>query len=304
MITKYKRNHYIYTKFKKVFDSDEFKDFSIKMMQHLAVREKSDPNKLGTLTETVLPFVNTNLQNVNMAVHKIDGTVNQLSQDVTNMAQDLNTDLVDIKDDINSNVTGQITVIKEVFKEELSKSSSVIHDQMKMQLANWNYKQADSLVAHADEILMVTSGDHNDSLQIVGKGCPIEKKVTTSIINLPAKRSIDEISKINGDDQKYKIPDSFHSFNSIIDHYYNDVEPYEKAGHGHKWRTHLTKAEKRRFTRMKRVITAFRKKLLVQDDENVKEQFEGFYTLNNKSLAKLADVYSKNIIASDILNNK
>ena len=176
MISQLKRDHYIHRKFEKVFDSDAFKDFSIKMVQHLEVREKSDPNKLGTLTETVLPFVNTNLQNVNMAVHKIDGTVNQLSQDVTNMAQDLNTDLVDIKDDINSNVTGQITVIKEVFKEELSKSSSVIHDQMKMQLANWNYKQADSLVAHADEILMVTSGDHNDSLQIVGKGCPIEKK--------------------------------------------------------------------------------------------------------------------------------
>ena len=55
---------------------------------------------------------------------------------------------------------------------------------------------------------------------------------------------------------------------------------------------------------MKRVITAFRKKMLVQDDEIVKEQFEDFYTLNNKSLAKLADVYSKNIIASDIVNNK
>ena len=73
-----------------------------------------------------------------------------------------------------------------------------------------------------------------------------EKKVT-SILNLPTKRSINEISNSNNGDQKCKIPDSFDpfgSFNSIIDYYYNDVEPYEKAGHSHKWRTHSIKAEK------------------------------------------------------------
>ena len=46
---------------------------------------------------------------------------------------------------------------------------------------------------------------------------------------------------------------------------------------------------------MKRIINAFRKKLLDEDGEKIKEQFEEFYTSNNKSLAKLADVYAKKV---------
>ena len=65
--------------------------------------------------------------------------------------------------------------MKEIFKDELSKSSSILHDHIKMKIANWNYKMSDSLVAQADEILKVTSGDENGNLQIVSKRCAIEK---------------------------------------------------------------------------------------------------------------------------------
>ena len=71
---------------------------------------------------------------------KIDGTVHQLSQEVTNMTQNISIDLVDMKEEIKDNVTDHITVMKGVFKDGLYKSSSLIHDQMKTQIANWNYR--------------------------------------------------------------------------------------------------------------------------------------------------------------------
>ena len=46
---------------------------------------------------------------------------------------------------------------------------------------------------------------------------------------------------------------------------------------------------------MMRIINAFRKKLLDEDVDTVKEEFETFYKSNNKSFAKLADVYAKQI---------
>ena len=46
---------------------------------------------------------------------------------------------------------------------------------------------------------------------------------------------------------------------------------------------------------MKRIMKAFRKKLLDEDVDKVKEEFETFYRSNNKSFAKLADVYAKKI---------
>ena len=227
MISKGKREHYVYTKFKDVFDTNAFKDYSKKMIQHLEVREKMDPNKLSTLTETVLPYVNGNLEDVNMAVHKIDGTVNQLSQEVTNMTQEISTDLVGIKEEIKDNASGHITVMKHIFKDELYKNSHIIRDQMKTQIANWNYKQADSLVAQADEILQITNddGDHD--------------KVDTN------KRSIHEISDSPHKHEQYQIPETFDTFQKLLEHYYNDAEPYEKAGGGNKWRRHLTEAEKK-----------------------------------------------------------
>ena len=63
-------------------------------------------------------------------------------------------------------------------------------------------------------------------------------------------------------------------------------------------KTYLTQAETRKFQGMKRVITAFTKKLLVGNvpfDEQIKEQFEELYT-SKKSFVALADVYAKNIL--------
>ena len=48
---------------------------------------------------------------------------------------------------------------------------------------------------------------------------------------------------------------------------------------------------------MKRIMKAFRKKLLDEDVDKVTKDFETFYTSNNRSFARLADVYAKKIIS-------
>lgn len=95
------------------------------------------------------------------------------------------------------------------------------------------------------------------------------------------------------------IPCSFDTFKSILIHYYEVVLPLESSGCANKWRNHLNKGEKKRFQRFKRVIDAFRKKLLddtISSNNEIKKQFEDSFQTNRKSLAALADVYAKNIL--------
>ena len=102
------------------------------MMQHLNVKEKSDPNKLGTLTETVLPYVNGNSQNVNISVNNMDWAMKQLYQDVISITQDLSINFMDMKDEINANVREHISFMKEILKEEIGKRSMLIKVTMTM----------------------------------------------------------------------------------------------------------------------------------------------------------------------------
>ena len=49
MSGKGKREHFVFIELIEVFESEAFEDLSAKMIQHLSVKEKNDPNKLGTL---------------------------------------------------------------------------------------------------------------------------------------------------------------------------------------------------------------------------------------------------------------
>ena len=64
MIRQYNHTHYIYKQFDKVFESDIFNNYANQMVEYLKLSEKTDPNKLGILTETVLPYVNSNIENI------------------------------------------------------------------------------------------------------------------------------------------------------------------------------------------------------------------------------------------------
>ena len=81
------------------------------------------------------------------------------------------------------------------------------------------------------------------------------------------------------------------------EHWDTVVDDREKK-QGYKWRIHLSAAERKRFTRMKRVVTSFKKELLTSRNQySTIEGFESYYSNNNKSLAKLADIYVKNLKA-------
>ena len=127
----------------------------------------------------------------------------------------------------------------------------------------------------------------------------LQLKTVTKLTTLPAKRSLNETSTTTPGDTKHKITISFNSFNSIIDHNYTNVERLQNAGCGTKWRNKFTQAERKIFQRMERVIKAFWMKLLldnVSSNEEIKEKFETYSTLENKSWVALADAYSKKII--------
>ena len=133
MIGKGKRTHYVYDEmFKEVFHSDAFKDYTSKMLNHLSVQEKMDPNELGTLTETVLPYVNGNLLNVNMTLNSMDDTVARLSQDVVCMETNLSDNIVE-----HSRVITQlwdeekVLIAKEYTKLATIKNSYDIADRLR-----------------------------------------------------------------------------------------------------------------------------------------------------------------------------
>ena len=52
------------------------------MVEHLKLSEKTDPNKLGILNETVLPYVNNNIKNVNGRIQRIKFVFKKLTTDI------------------------------------------------------------------------------------------------------------------------------------------------------------------------------------------------------------------------------
>ena len=77
-----------------MFHSDAFKNYTSKITNHLSVKEDMDPHKLGTLKETVLLYMNGDLQKVNITQNTIDNTVARLSQDVVSMETNVSENIV------------------------------------------------------------------------------------------------------------------------------------------------------------------------------------------------------------------
>ena len=66
-----------------------------------------------------------------------------------------------------------------------------------------------------------------------------------NVMTTTKKRSFDDIIDTDDDNATYIIPVSFDSFKCMLQHYETCVEPLESSGQGHKWKQHLTKAEKK-----------------------------------------------------------
>ena len=82
MIRQYNCTHYIYKQFDKVFESDAFYNCTDHMVEYLKLNEKTDPNKLGTLTDIVLPYANNNLKNIHGSIQNIKFVFKKLKTDI------------------------------------------------------------------------------------------------------------------------------------------------------------------------------------------------------------------------------
>ena len=71
MICQYNFTHCIYKQFDKVFESNASNKYVDQMVDHLKLSENTDSNKLGILTDTVLPYVNNNLENMNVSIQNM-----------------------------------------------------------------------------------------------------------------------------------------------------------------------------------------------------------------------------------------
>ena len=95
---------------------------------------------------------------------------------------------------------------------------------------------------------------------------------------------------------RYEIPTAFPTFKSILVHWYGVVK---KRSHGRDttWRRHLSKAEKKKFQRVQRVMDAYSKLITNGTDlQEAEGRFEQFYKSNNYSLSALSDKFAKNIL--------
>ena len=68
-----------------------------------------DLNKLGTLTETVLAYINENLPKINATLNSIDDILARLSQGVVVM-----------DNNISDNIAEQSRVVKQLWDEEIN----------------------------------------------------------------------------------------------------------------------------------------------------------------------------------------
>ena len=114
----------------------------------------------------------------------------------------------------------------------------------------------------------------------------------------------DQLSNSNGhddslvvSDKKYDIPPRFNTVKSMLSHWSTDVG-IKDISNDMKWRQHLTKADTKRFCRVRRVVTAFTDQVNMRerDEKDVAFQFETYYSTNRKSLASLDDKFAKNLL--------
>ena len=91
---------------------------------------------------------------------------------------------------------------------------------------------------------------------------------------------------------QYSMPTKFDTVSCII-HHWNEVSEKEDEC-GHKWRSHLTLSDTKKFTRMKRIVNKINAKVLGgKNKHTVIDEFEIAYKNHKQSLSYLADKYLK-----------
>ena len=248
LIGKNKRKHFIFEHMSEIFDSETFKDFTAKMMEHLDEQAENSPDKAKL--DIVLPGVNQRLDDNKHAT--------------SNMHKDLKGDL------------------QTVIAHNIEVSMNKIEDTVK-NTVNSTFAKLGRCMATLD-----SKGDDEDMEDNLNTA---EEEPSPSPPSQPSPSIATPMR-----DGLYSVPSKFISVQSMVVHWETYAKEMEKAN-GHKWRHHLTKSDTKRFTRMKRIVTAFKKEVTkgLMDTVQVYEVFETFYSKNKRSIAKLADVFVKSL---------
>ena len=77
----------------------------------------------------------------------------------------------------------------------------------------------------------------------------------------------------------------------MMDHWDFIIAPLLRK-HKSYWRKHLTKADAKKFSRLKKVVLTAKKRM-AEGEAGVLLKFQEYYSSKNNSLAKLADTYLK-----------
>ena len=89
----------------------------------------------------------------------------------------------------------------------------------------------------------------------------------------------------------YEIPTIFENIDCMMDHWDFIIAPLLRK-HKSNWRKHLTKADAKKFSRLKKVVLTAKKRM-AEGETGVLLKFQEYYSSKNNSLAKLADTYLK-----------
>ena len=101
------------------------------MVEHLKLSEKTNPNKLWMLIEMVLPYVNTNFENMNESIQNMKFEFENLANDI----KDSNLEIIGgaktemtsaVKERIKNNLIVNIASLLKVFKTEVRNLCSSI----------------------------------------------------------------------------------------------------------------------------------------------------------------------------------
>ena len=87
------------------------------------------------------------------------------------------------------------------------------------------------------------------------------------------------------------MPTSFENIDCMIDHWDFIIAPLLRK-HKSNWRKHLTKADAKTFSRLKKVVLTAKKRI-AEGEAGVLLKFQEYYFSKNSPLEKLADTYLK-----------
>ena len=292
------RQHYIFEQNGNIFNTEEFKDYQTKLLQHIEQHERDE--KFNATLDSVLPGLHQKLDNQMFAMNNHQQTLTNVSNRIHGViknyddfkaiyleeqkkaTQDVKTliscGISDLKESVDLMVGSHVKGLCEHIGNYPGRTN-----QESLSQRNDNIRQGGDLniqSTHADKTIVIRDNivDNNSRME-----------------NIELSSLSDRV-KLNPTLSIYKIPALFPTFGSMLNHWYCDVKKRNTSS-DKRWRSHLSKSEKKRFQRLSRIIAAFRQQLsegITMIDAEAK--FEEYYANNKKSLAYLSDIYAKGIL--------